>query len=94
MGNLASTYNHLGEFQQAEELEVVVLEKKKQILGVNHPDTLKALWNLASTYRSLNQLSAAEELETLAHKYEEELEGSVNEDSESSEEASEDSTQS
>ncbi|KAJ7819145.1 hypothetical protein B0H13DRAFT_2292304 [Mycena leptocephala] len=95
MGNLGWTYHCIGEFQKAEELQVVVLGKKKQILGVNHPETLRTMRNLASTYRSLDKLPEAEELKTLVHNSEEAFEGSVNEDSEGSdEEGSEGLTQS
>jgi hypothetical protein len=55
MGNLANTYSHLGEYQKAEELNVVVLEKQKQVLGENHPDTLRTMGNLASTYSHLRE---------------------------------------
>jgi hypothetical protein len=40
MGNLASTYLALGEYQKATELKVIVLEKQKQLLGDNDPDTI------------------------------------------------------
>ncbi|KAJ7803499.1 P-loop containing nucleoside triphosphate hydrolase protein [Mycena leptocephala] len=65
MGNLASTYNSLGEFHKAEELEVVVLEKRKQVLGDDHPDSLRAMGNLASTYSCLGEFPKAEELEVV-----------------------------
>ncbi|KAJ7787637.1 P-loop containing nucleoside triphosphate hydrolase protein [Mycena olivaceomarginata] len=65
MGNLASTFNCLGEFQQAEELEVVVLEKWKQAFGDNHPRTLQALENLGWTYHQLGKLQKAEELQAV-----------------------------
>jgi hypothetical protein len=68
-------------------MEVVVLEKQKQVLGDDHPDTLLAMGNLAVTYCCLNKLPEAEELEKLVHNHE----GSVDENSEASdEEASED----
>jgi hypothetical protein len=65
MANLAATYWKLKEFTKAEELEVVVLEKRKQLLGDDHPDTLRAMGNLALTYRSLNKPKKAKELEKL-----------------------------
>jgi hypothetical protein len=52
----------LGEFHKAEELEVVVLEKKKQVLGDDHPDTLQTMVNLGWTYNHLGQLQKAETL--------------------------------
>ncbi|KAJ7853394.1 hypothetical protein B0H13DRAFT_2580728, partial [Mycena leptocephala] len=51
----------LEEFTKAEELEVVVLEKQKQLLGDDHPDTLLAMGNLAVTYRHPEELMKAEE---------------------------------
>ncbi|KAJ7791785.1 hypothetical protein B0H13DRAFT_1747125 [Mycena leptocephala] len=95
MINLGRTYHQLGQFPEAEELEIVALEKRKSLLGANHPHTLQVMRNLALTYRCLNKLAEAEELETYVHNYEEPLEGSVNENSEGSdEEASEDLAQS
>ncbi|KAJ7870695.1 hypothetical protein B0H13DRAFT_2280569 [Mycena leptocephala] len=95
MGNLGWTYHQLGQFQKAEELEVIAVEKRKKFLGDNHPLTLHTMQKLALTYRCLGKLSEAEELETLVHDYEEAFEGSVNEDSEGSdEEASGDLAQS
>ncbi|KAJ6469701.1 hypothetical protein DFH09DRAFT_823701, partial [Mycena vulgaris] len=48
--NLASTYQKLGKLQEAEELDVVVLEKGGKILGEDHPDTLWTMANMVSTY--------------------------------------------
>ncbi|KAJ7713112.1 hypothetical protein B0H16DRAFT_1622812 [Mycena metata] len=59
MGNLASTYHGMSEFQKAEELEVPVLEKRRKLLGVDHPDTLRAMANLASTHYTLGDLNKA-----------------------------------
>ncbi|KAJ7807724.1 hypothetical protein B0H13DRAFT_2295736 [Mycena leptocephala] len=55
----------LQEFKKAEELEVIVLEKRKQLLGDDHPDTLHAMANLASTYHKLKQFTRAAELEVV-----------------------------
>ncbi|KAJ7260178.1 hypothetical protein C8J57DRAFT_1514884 [Mycena rebaudengoi] len=49
----------------AEELEVVVLEKSKKLLGPEHPDTLIAMANLGATYRGLWKLTDAEALEVV-----------------------------
>ncbi|KAJ7099089.1 P-loop containing nucleoside triphosphate hydrolase protein [Mycena epipterygia] len=54
---------YLGKFKEAEELEVVVLEKRRNLLGDNHPNTLTAMGNLAVTYKTLGKLKEAEELE-------------------------------
>jgi hypothetical protein len=72
MSNLGSTYHQLDEFQKAEALQIVVLEKRKKLLGDNHPHTLQTMRNLASTYRCLGKLSEAEELNnsiTIARKH-------------------------
>ncbi|KAJ7817142.1 P-loop containing nucleoside triphosphate hydrolase protein [Mycena leptocephala] len=90
MGNLGWTYHRLRQFQKAEELEIVVLEKSRRVLGDNHPETLRTMRNLALTYHCLDKLSEAEELETHVLNCEEALEGSVNENSEGSDEEAED----
>jgi hypothetical protein len=56
-----------------------VLEKRKMVLGVNHPATLHTMRNLTSTYRCLDKLSEAEELETLVRDHEKALKVSANE---------------
>ncbi|KAJ7435004.1 hypothetical protein FB451DRAFT_1465790 [Mycena latifolia] len=53
---------------EAQELEVVVLEKRRKILGDNHPDTLHAMGNLAVTYRKLGQSKEAKELKVVVLK--------------------------
>jgi hypothetical protein len=40
MGQLASTYNDLGQLSAAEELATVALEKHHKVLGEDHPETL------------------------------------------------------
>ncbi|KAJ7721587.1 hypothetical protein B0H14DRAFT_3007600, partial [Mycena olivaceomarginata] len=55
MANLASTYGQLGRYKEAEPLESTVLEKQKQLLGADHPDTLEAMANLAATYHQLGR---------------------------------------
>jgi hypothetical protein len=42
MANLAESYRNLGKMTEAEELEVVVLEQRIQLFGVDHPDTVSA----------------------------------------------------
>ncbi|KAJ7077767.1 hypothetical protein C8R44DRAFT_581340, partial [Mycena epipterygia] len=63
MHNLAYTYYDMSKLEEAEKLEVVVLEKRKTVLGEDHPHTLTAMNNLASTYRDLGKLEEAEELQ-------------------------------
>ncbi|KAJ7854230.1 hypothetical protein B0H13DRAFT_1642486 [Mycena leptocephala] len=58
-------YHHAGRSEEAKELDLAVLEKRKQVLGDAHPDTLRAMGNLASTYQNLGKFNKAEELEVL-----------------------------
>ena len=44
-------------------LQVEVMEKRKEVLGPDHPATLTSMDNLASTYSELGQLKEAEELQ-------------------------------
>ncbi|KAJ7108938.1 hypothetical protein C8R43DRAFT_184305 [Mycena crocata] len=44
---------------------LAVLEKQRQTLGVDHPETLWAMGNLAVTYSHLGQVKEAEELEVV-----------------------------
>ncbi|KAJ7040197.1 hypothetical protein C8F04DRAFT_1231107 [Mycena alexandri] len=43
MHRLAVTYQCLGEYKKAQELQVVVLEKRTKLLGKDHPETLRAM---------------------------------------------------
>ncbi|KAF8179765.1 hypothetical protein K438DRAFT_1603509, partial [Mycena galopus ATCC 62051] len=54
---------HLGRFEDTEWLELVVLEKRRKILGAEHLDTLAAMNNLAATYCSLGRFEDAEKLQ-------------------------------
>ncbi|KAJ7854655.1 hypothetical protein B0H13DRAFT_2081005 [Mycena leptocephala] len=60
---LASTYSNQGRWKEAEELQSVVLEKRRNALGEDHPDTLIAMHILASTYHAQGRWKQAEELE-------------------------------
>ena len=51
MGNLARTYSQQGKLNEAEKLEVDVMELRKRLLGAEHPDTSTSMTNLAGTYR-------------------------------------------
>lgn len=51
MANLASTYRNQGRWDDAEQLEVQVMETSKTKLGVYHPDTLTSMNNLAFTWK-------------------------------------------
>ncbi|KAF8195168.1 hypothetical protein K438DRAFT_2126916 [Mycena galopus ATCC 62051] len=43
-------------------MTVTMLEKQKQLLGDNHPDTLYTIGNLANTYSNLGEHQKTEEL--------------------------------
>jgi hypothetical protein len=47
MGQLAKTYQSLGQFRRAEELKTVVLDRQKSVLGINHPETLHTMEDLS-----------------------------------------------
>ena len=53
----------MGKYTEAEELEMQVLDVGKRILGVEHPDTIRATANIAATYRNLGKYTEAEKLE-------------------------------
>jgi hypothetical protein len=63
--DLACTYQNLGKWQEAEALEVVAMEKRKHLLGEEHPDTLMSIGNLASTYRNQGKWKEVEALEVV-----------------------------
>ena len=63
MNNLASTYWNLGRWQEVEELQVIVVEARKRVLGEKHPDTLLSMESLAITYRSRGRMAEAMELD-------------------------------
>jgi hypothetical protein len=48
---------------EAAALEEEVLEKRREILGVEHPDTLTLMGNLASTYWAQGKMAEAAALE-------------------------------
>jgi len=52
MAGLASTFWSQGLLNEAEELEVQVMETSKRVLGEGHPDTLTSMGNLAFTLKS------------------------------------------
>ncbi|KAF7357143.1 FabD/lysophospholipase-like protein [Mycena sanguinolenta] len=57
---LANKYRDLGQFEEAEKLEVVVLEKWRKLLGDDHLDTLLAMNNLGYTYYCQSRFVEAE----------------------------------
>ena len=64
--NLAYTYQAQGRLEEAENLQVQVLEISKRILGVEHPDTLRSMNNLAMVYQEQGRMDLGEKLHTQA----------------------------
>lgn len=58
----ASVLLDKGQWTDAEELFVQILDTRKNKLGIDHPDTLAAMSNLASTYRIRGRWEDAEKL--------------------------------
>ncbi|KAJ7806675.1 hypothetical protein B0H13DRAFT_2485296 [Mycena leptocephala] len=58
-------YFHAGRWEEAMELELAVLEKRKHVLGADHLDTLQAMSDLALTYCDLGEFHKAEGLGTV-----------------------------
>ena len=54
MTNLAVTYREQGRWNEAEHLQVQVMEMRKKLIGAEHPDTLNSMTNLAVTYYKLS----------------------------------------
>jgi tetratricopeptide (TPR) repeat protein len=52
-----------GYFKEAEMLENKVVDTRNRILGVEHPDTIRAMANLAAIYQHLGKYTEAEELQ-------------------------------
>ena len=52
-----------GDFNNAEQLEVQVMDMRKMLLGAEHPDTLISMANLATIYRYRGRWDEAEKLD-------------------------------
>ena len=52
MAGLASIYWNQGRWEEAEGLDVRVIEIRKRILGVEHPNPLASMHDLAYTWKS------------------------------------------
>jgi hypothetical protein len=59
MNNLAWTYRNQGRAKEAVELQEVVLEKRRIMLGQDDPATLKVMDTLALSYRDLSRTGDA-----------------------------------
>jgi hypothetical protein len=53
MDDLTVTLGRGGELQEALSMKQAVLAKRQQILGKDHPDTLRTMHNLAATLADL-----------------------------------------
>ena len=62
MANIASTYRSQGRWNEAEQLQVQVMDMSKKLLGVEHPNTLTSIESLASTYSNQGRWNEAEQL--------------------------------
>ena len=65
MSNLATIYMQQGRSNEAEKLQVDVMELNKRLLGGEHPDTLRSMANLAETYRQQGRSKEAETLNSI-----------------------------
>ena len=63
MANLALTYSRQHRWQEAEKLELQVLEARMEHGNLKHPAVLTAMSNLAMTYHSQGRYEVAEELQ-------------------------------
>ncbi|KAJ7743366.1 hypothetical protein B0H16DRAFT_1422938 [Mycena metata] len=61
----ARTLSQGGRYKQAAKLEEEVLEKQKQVLGQDHPDTLYTMGNLAGSYSNLGEYQKAKEFQVI-----------------------------
>ena len=61
--NFIHVLDEIGDWKHAEQLGVQVWEKRKKLLGAEHPDTLSSMANLAVTYSDQGNLNEAEQLE-------------------------------
>jgi hypothetical protein len=50
-GKFALVFSEAGQWKEAEELDVQVMETRKRVLGEEHPDTLTSINNLAFTFK-------------------------------------------
>jgi len=60
--HLALVYKEQGQWKGAEALEMVVMDRRKQLQGEDHPDTLTSMASLSNTYWNLGQWKNAEAL--------------------------------
>ncbi|KAJ7438892.1 P-loop containing nucleoside triphosphate hydrolase protein [Mycena galericulata] len=58
----ASIYRYSKRPAEAAKIKNVILQKQRETLGDDHPDTLSAMWSLATSYNHIHQPKKAEEL--------------------------------
>ena len=63
--NIAFVYFEQRQWKEAEALEVVVVKKRKNLLGEEHHDTLMSMESIACTYREQGRWKEAEALEVV-----------------------------
>ena len=63
MVDLAKTYRSQGRLNEAEQLQVQVMDMSKKLLGAEHPDIIRSMANIACTYRDQGRWNEAEQLE-------------------------------
>ena len=63
LGRIGRYYWEEGRSNEAEQLDLQVLDLQKSVLGEEHPDTILAMANLASTWSQQGRSSEAEQLE-------------------------------
>ena len=61
--NFALVLRENGDLNNAEQLEIQVMDMRKKLLGAEHPDTLTSMADLAITYRDQGRWNEAEQLD-------------------------------
>ena len=60
--NFRFAMEEIGDWNNAKQLAMEIVDMRKKLLGVNHPDTLTSMGDLASTYYRQGKLNEAEQL--------------------------------
>jgi hypothetical protein len=61
--NFAEVMRENGDWNNAEQLQWQVMDKRKKLLGADHPNTLRSMTNQAHTYHSQGKWNEAEQLQ-------------------------------
>ncbi|MCJ1261664.1 hypothetical protein MMC22_001530 [Lobaria immixta] len=62
MDNLGTTFDHLGRWKEAVELQMQVVEIRKRVLGIEHPKTLDSMHSLALNFHHQARYKESEKL--------------------------------